>query len=255
MKLRLLFILSLFVSLPIGATAQQYFEGEITIKTGNPEKAADLSIIKAFMSPARIRIEGGQKSVDLDMFGASDVSNLLIRLDNEDFVIHTEDMGNTALRITKLDIENMMNMVKNMQRQFGQNGQTQEPEPEETPVSVKKTTDSKTIAGYKAQKMIIRSADTPNEEIHVWITDDLNVNLGMLTGDWEFLGSLADTQKWIKPGQFPLLIQEFKNGNLENQAEVTNIKKTKIDADKLDLPDSVQLISFQDMLMKKMMGQ
>jgi hypothetical protein len=255
MKLRLLLILGLVINLPLLVSAQKYFEGEITIKVGKPDKSNDLSIIKAYMSPARIRIEGGDKSVDLDMFGANNVSNLLIRLDNEDFVIHTEDMGNTALRITKLDIENMMNMVKNMQRQFAQNGQTPEPEPQETPVSVKKTSDTKTISGLTAQKMIVRSADSPNEEIHVWITDDLNVNLGMLTGDWEFLGSLADSQKWLSPGQFPLLIQEYKNGKIENQAEVTNIKKTKIDADKLDLPNSVQLMSFQDMLMKKMMGQ
>lgn len=236
------------------AFAQKYFEGELTVtqtsfKEATPEKAT----IKVLLSPARIKIEGGDKKVDVKMLGADDVSSVLIRLDNEDFVMFSADMGNTALKITKLDIENMVNMVKNMSRQFGnQQGQPVKPEPT---IDVNKTKESKKIAGYSAVRHIVTSSDAPNEETHVWISEELNVNLGMLSDDWEFLGSISTgSNKWLKNGHFPLLVQTFKQGKITNSIEVASIKKAKIDADKLDVPDEIQLLSFQDMIMKKMMG-
>lgn len=242
--------------LPLSSVAQKQFEGELTISISNKKEKEKPSTIKALITPSRIRIDGGDKKVDVEMFGAEDISVFLIRLDSEDFVIYSNDGDNTALRISKMDIENMMNMVKNMKRSFGNQNEDENDDDFGSDVSIKETTETKTIAGYKAKKLIIKSADSPNDQTFVWVTDELNIHLGMLTSDWEFLGSLSSgSNKWLKKGQFPLLVEQYEGKTLESVIEVTEVKSKKINGELLEVPANMQLMSFQDLLMKKMMGQ
>lgn len=256
MNLIKLLIFVLILSFSPSLMAQKYFEGEMSIEIKTKDDAkTESSTMNILLSPARIKINGKGKNVDVKALGAEDINGVLIRLDNEDFVMFSDDMHGTAIRISKLDIENMMNMVKNMSKQFGGN-QNAEVEKNEPKIEIKKTKETKTIAGFKATKSIVTSSEEPNEETHVWLTDDLNVNLGMLADEWEFLGSIsAGSDKWLKKGQFPLLVQTYSSGKFEGSIEVKTIKKMKIKAEDLDVPTGVQLMSFQDMLMKKMMGQ
>lgn len=249
-----LLTLALILSFSQSAVAQKYFEGEMSIelKTKDDGKL-ETSTMSILLSPARIKIQGKGKHIDVKALGADDINGVLIRLDNEDFVMFSDEMEKTALRISKLDIENMMNMVKNMSKQFGGN-QNAAAEVDDSKFEIKKTKETKTIAGYKATKSIVTSSDEPKSETHVWLTDELNINLGMLADDWEFLGSISSgSDKWLKKGQFPLLVQTYDSGKLSGSLEVKTIKKMKIKAEDLEVPAGIQLMSFQDMLMKKMM--
>ena len=230
--------------------SQGYFEGEITVTQTSKSETSD---IKVYLSPARIKIEGGSKKVDVKMLGTDDVSSVLIRLDNEDFVMFSSDLGNSALKVSKLDIENMMNMVKNMAKNFGgENAEVKKDTPE---VTIKRTKETKSIAGYSTTKLIVKSQENPNEETHVWITKDLNVNLGMLTNGWEFLDTFSSgSATWLRQGEFPMSVQSYNNGSVISEIQVSKVKKGKVNPDFLSVPDGVQLMSLQDMIMKKMMG-
>lgn len=246
----LCFILILLLNQPT-LNAQGFFEGRMKVEQTNlNSQKNEPSKVDVFFSAQRIKLESSKKTVSMEMLGAEDVGELLIRLDKQDVVLYSKDMNNEALKISKLDIENMMNMIKNMSQQFGN---PQQPKPE-TKVTVKPTNEQKKLVGFKAKKSIVTSNERPDEELHVWITSDINVNLGMLTENWDFLDTiLTGSTNWLKKGEFPLLIETYRKGKMISKIEVTEIKKGKVDPTKMDVPKGVQLLSFQDMLMKKMM--
>jgi len=242
----------LLLVLSISVSAQTFFEGRLKIiQTNFSGEKKDNSVIDVFVTPTRIKVESNKRTVNMQMLGTDDVSQVLIRLDLEDLVIHSKDLKNEALKISKADIEAMMNIVKNMAKQFG----GEENEKSEPKVTLKVTKETKKIAGYKATKTIVTSTDEPNQELHVWLSTDLNVNLGMLAEDWDFLDTVVSgSNKWLKKGAFPMAVYSYKKGTLVSQVEITEVKKGKVEASKVGVPKNVQLVSFQDMLMKRMMN-
>lgn len=248
---RLFFSLVILVLVNTSVFAQNYFEGRMKLKQTNLQlNKNDVEEIDVFFTPNRIKIESLKKTVSVEMLGAEDVGQILVRLYYQDIVLYSNDMQKEALKISKMDIENMMNMMKNMAAQFGSSNQAQS----EPQVSVTKTSEKQKISGYSATKTVVKSADKPNEEVHVWLTSDVNVNLGMLAENWTFLDTIVSGgNKWLKKGEFPLAVHTLKNGKMVSKMEVTEIEKGKVEPSKTDVPKGVQLLSFQDMLMKRMM--
>jgi len=242
----------LLLVLSVSLSAQSYFEGRLKIvQTNFSSGKKDNSTIDVFVTPNRIKVESNKRTVNMQMLGTDDVSEVLIRLDLEDLVIHSKDMNNEALKISKADIEAMMNMVNNMAKQFGGEAKSNN----EPKITLKVTSESKKIAGYKAIKTIVTSSDEPNQELHVWLSTDLNVNLGMLAENWDFLDTIVTgSNKWLKKGEFPMAVYSYKKGTLVSQVEIIEVKKGKVEASKVEVPKNVQLLSFQDMLMKRMMN-
>jgi hypothetical protein len=249
---KLIHISTLLLVLSVSVSAQTFFEGRLKIvQTNYSGGKKDNSTIDIFVTPNRIKVESNKRTVNMQMLGTDDVSEVLIRLDMEDLVIHSKDMNNEALKISKADIEAMMNMVKNMAKQFGGD----EKGINEPKVTLKVTKETKKIAGYKSVKTIVTSSDDPNQELHVWLSTELNVNLGMLAEDWDFLDTIVSgSNKWLKKGEFPMAVYSYKKGTLVNQVEISEVKKGKVEVSKIEVPKNVRLLSFQDLLMKRMMN-
>jgi len=51
-----------------------------------------------------------------------------------------------------------------------------------------------------------------------------------------------------------MAVYSYKKGTLVSQVEIIEVKKGKVEASKVEVPKNVQLLSFQDMLMKRMMN-
>ena len=155
--------------------ASAQFEGKITFNSYNyssegvEHKDDNFTL---FITPDRILLQGEK---EYGFMESIQTEGVLVRLDFEDFVFLTGD--NEALKISKSDITSMMNMFGN-----GQNA-TKTAEKADN-VNYERTGESATIHGYEADKFIFRDNEEPNEHTEVWMTNQLDVNWGMLAESW-----------------------------------------------------------------------
>src|SRR5690606_32636386 len=127
---------------------------------GNVRGTAELPMV---VSPQRIRLSGIDRldpTAVTRNLGARDV---LIRLDREDFIFLISDTEAVVLR--KQELQLMMNMAGMAQGTAGQ------PDPG---LSVAETSETRTIHGYAARKIIMTNA-AEQLEYHAWVTDDVDI--------------------------------------------------------------------------------
>lgn len=244
MKVRLFLTLFLLV-LPALLGAQDGFSGSFALKATQYDadgKAVREATLPMVVSPSRIRMIGVDKldpTAVTRNLGAKDV---LIRLDQQDFIFQTSDTE--AIAIKKQELQLMMNMLG------AANGT-----PAKSPanLSVRQTQESKTISGYTTSKTVILDRDN-NVEHHAWIARNLDVNLGMLTESWTSMLPLKDMSSYLqtfdKTGT-PLLVESFRDGKKISQVEMININ-TRFDRGQLEVPSGVKLITLQEMMLNRM---
>ena len=228
------------------ATAQ--FEGSITYKSQDYSNSDDENddSFTLFLTPERIMLQGEK---EYNFMESINTEGVLVRLDQEDFVFLTGD--DRALKITKTDITSLMNL-------FG-NGQEASQKAEEMDITQKRTGETKTIQDYEAEKFIFKDKDgDDNKRFVVWMTQDIDVNWGMLAEPWE-----NDADKLIsssdfpvdlifKEKYFPLRFESYENDELESVLEATEVNKTAIDQAKVEVPSGVAVLSMQNYLFQKM---
>jgi hypothetical protein len=244
MKLRGLVMLFL-VLIPTLVSAQDGFSGTFSLKATQYDadgKAVREAALPMAVSPNRIRMIGVDKldpTAVTRNLGAKDV---LIRLDQQDFIFQTSDTE--AIAIKKQELQLMMNMLG------ASNGTTSKPPAN---LSVRQTQESKTLSGYATSKTVILDRDS-NIEHHAWIAKNLNVNLGMLTESWTSMLPLKDIASYLQTFDqtgTPLLVESFRDGKKISQVEMIAIN-TRFDRKLLDVPSGVKLITLQEMMLNRM---
>ena len=241
------FILNLFVALP--ALAQ--FEGTVTyssfeIENGEQKKNRDQFVMH--VTPDRIMLQGENK---YDFIGNIKTEGVLIRLDNEDFVFLTGDTR--ALKISKTDITSMLNMFDNGQGR-GSNGSAGVSDAD---ISYEKTGETKSINGYRCEKFIFRDREDRQSNAHVWMTRDLKINWGMLSEPWgnsaeAMINDSFPMSLIFKDGYLPLRMESYRDGSLRMVTEVENIQEGPVDGSRVEVPQGIQLLSFQDYLFQRL---
>jgi hypothetical protein len=240
------FLLLLLISGMTGFTqAQDGFSGSFSLKAtqfdaeGKSAREASLPMV---VSPNRIRMIGVDKldpTAVTRNLGAKDV---LIRLDQQDFIFQTSDTE--AIAIKRQELQLMMNMLG------ASNGNPTKPPAN---LSVRQTSETKSLSGYSTTKSVIIDRDS-NVEHHAWIARNLDVNLGMLTESWTSMLPLKDIASYLqtfdKTGT-PLLVESYREGKKISQVEMININ-TRFDRSQLDVPSGVKLITLQEMMLNRM---
>ena len=227
--------------------AQSGFSGSFTLKAtqydadGQAVREANLPMI---VSPNRIRMIGINRLDPTAVTRNIGSNDVLIRLDQQDFVFQTSEKE--AMVLKKQELQLMMNM-------FGSTTTTSTPTQPAANLSVRQTSETKSIQGYTTTKVIMIDRDK-QQEYHAWIANDLDVNLGMLTESWTVALPLKDissfTQAFDRTGT-PLLVETFKDNKKVSQVEMLQIN-TRFDRSQLEVPAGVKLVTLQEMMLNRM---
>lgn len=230
--------------------AAAQFEGKITFTSyeyssgGTEKKDDDLTL---FLSGDRILLQGEKT---YGFMGSIQTEGVLVRLDYEDFVFLTGN--NEALKISKDDITSMMNMFDN-----GQHASTATNKAED--IQYEQTGETTTIHGYQADKFIFRDKEEPNGYSEVWMTNELDINWGMLAEPWisgaESIMSSLPADLVFNQKYFPLRVTVFENEKPVSKLETTEINESTVAKAMVQVPSGVKVLSFQDYLFQKMSQQ
>jgi len=223
------------------------FEGKIVFEhrdAGNASGDND-DVITMFITPERILLQG-QNSYNI--LGNIKSEGILVRLDHEDFVFLTGK--DEVLRISKDDITSLMN--------FFTDGDTDEPV--NPGLEIEKLNETREIVGYSCTKFKFVDTDDPDDYVIAWMTTDIPINWGMLGESWSetsagLLGSDLPFDTIFKEGNFPVRIEAYKNGTLEEITEAVEISESGIARAMVQIPPGVKVLSFQDYLFQKMSQQ
>jgi hypothetical protein len=242
-------ILSILCVLPLFAMAQEkQFTGSVTISThqvNSNGEAVNTREMPIVMSPTRIRIP------DLDKLGSNQVlttigtNDMLIRLDQEDFIFMRS--ATEGIQIKKAELQGMMTFMAGMQGNTAAQPQTR------AEMDIRQTTESKQINGVEAVKWVVKEKGSVIENF-VWISDDFNVNWGMLTESWASVlpgVNILPATDLISGGKTPVRVETFNNGKLVSVVEVKNIN-ANIDSKLLEVPQGVKIITMQEMMLNRM---
>jgi len=246
----------LMIGLSTNAMAQDHFEGRITYSAyqisndGRPQSDGDQ--LNLFITPDRLLIN------DLDSYkvmGNLRSNGILIRLDQRDFVILSDD--DVALQITKDDIDDMMAMMKGFASWSGDSDKQQPQMPE---TNIERTGRKKEISGYDCYEIVVTDPEKPDEKTNLWMTDDLNVNWGMLTEAWgsgsnSFFPNGIPMNDLLQNGALPLRVEHYKEGHMSDMMEVNTVKKSKVARAMVQIPQGVEVLGFRDYIMRQMQQQ
>lgn len=248
MKYNLLFIffISLLAVQPI--TAQAQFEGKIVFSSttmaenGTEDNPDNFTL---YVADNRILLKGENS---YDMAESIETEGILIRLDEEDFVLFTED--DVALSISRKDIDAMMDM-------FGKNNNGADDISDiDASVDYERTGQQRTINGYDAELFVFRDEENSGNYAEVWLTKDVEIQWGMLANSWEgvtdeiskegFPLKLMSEEKY-----FPLLIESYENDTLTNRFEASEIEETSEARNFVQIPSGMKVMNFQQYLFQQ----
>ena len=212
----------------------------------------EVSELNLYATSDRIMIKGEE---DFDLMSQMSTDGLLIRNDRKDFVIMTGN--NQALQVTKEEIEGLVDMMAS----WSGNGSGSDDKPKrKTTYSFSDRTQN--IIGFEAAELIVEDAENPNKHLSIWLTNDIDVNWGMLGERWNKLPADIDAevngmaQEIIFKGKnFPLMIEAVENGNRVTIMDVSNVNRSSIAKAMVEVPSGVTLMSFKDFVFQMMMQQ
>ncbi|MEX0684660.1 MAG: DUF4412 domain-containing protein [Balneolales bacterium] len=249
MRLPLKAILTGFILLLVAGLSETHAQFNGTLEINRYRVSADgeeklEGNFNLSLSPTRILFSNTEKS--LDLMGAMDASSIIIRHDREDFVFIGKNEG---IVLKKQELLSMISMMENMKgiNQGNQQGG-------ESSYKFTETSETKTINGYKAEKWLMES-DTPDEVFHVWLTEDLEINWGLLSESWLTnltLFSDLPFSEWMKNGITPVQVEKYENETLTERVTMENIQERDLPAGHFEVPSGIEVLTFQQLIMKRM---
>lgn len=242
--LSILFITAAFLVQPV----QAQFEGKMVFSSyevENGEEGTENDEFTVYLTPDRIFVQGTD---EYEMMGEIGTEGVLIRLDEEDFIIMTGE--EQALQISKSDIDGMMNMM-------GGGNANSAPE---TEVKIEPTGESRTILDFNCEQYRVEDAETPDEYALFWMTKDVPVDLKALGESWgESLNQMNSEDvpynQLFDDGLFPLRIESYQRETLINVVEAKEVTETSEAREMVEIPSGVEVLSFQDFLFQNMSNQ
>jgi hypothetical protein len=233
----------------ISAYAQ--FEGQISMNLYSQDNGeTEVNKLNLYATADRILIKGEEH---FDVMSQIETDGILIRNDRKDFVIMTSK--DQALQVTKVEIEGLVDMMASW------SGNSSDDKPtRKTKYSFSDRTQN--IMGYKAAEFIVEDVEDPGKHLSIWLTNDIDVNWGMLGERWNKLPAEIDAevngmaQEIIFKGKnFPLKIEAVDNGTRTTIMDVTNVNRSSVARAMVEVPSGVSLMSFKDFVFQMMMQQ
>lgn len=225
------------------ATAQ--FEGEIDFVVQYPTSSQqqDSRLNMAFTKD-RIFIESNNS---MDVMTGLSTNRILVRNDHQDFVLTTGP--NEALKISKSDLDGLMNLIERVQGQPVKESKGSFKWDEK----VTETGNTRSIAGYTVSEFVLKG-DREGEDISVWLTDEIKVDWGLLNEAWHTTGTkqVGDDipiELVMNRNSFPLLIEVHRNEQVVLRVESERVHRGRTDPSKMELASDVKLLGFTDVMM------
>ncbi len=248
----LIIFLSLFLFTAQLSWSQDYFTGSIeisgySINEDGEEEFNDRLIL--MMDPDRLLISDFEGIDELDQLTNDSITYALIRHDNRDIVLYGG--SNKALKIENDQIEALINMMGNLQQQIEEESEQQDE------LEFSETGETKDINGYRASKWVITDR-TEDVTHHVWLSDGLRINWGLIAEDWlaQLSGySEMPVQQWMRDGNTPLVVERYEGEQLKNIIRMDRINEDEITESRLDVPENLEVVNLQQLIMEQFGGQ
>ncbi len=249
MKRLIFFAFVLF--LPFSAAfAQSPFAGTIDLnqytvdESGNENLTGTLTMM---LNADRIYLSsiGGVDAVE--EFTRTSMNHALIRHDHRDILLFGDD--EQALKINREELQALVNMLDNLQEQLEEGQEHYEG------LRFNETGEQDQIEGYQATKWEVTGRE--GDSYHVWLTDEISVNWGLLAEDWmmQMAGSEnLPVQEWLQDGQTPLVVKHFEQDKLTSVMKIENINPGNVDQAKLETPENKEILTFQQIMMRRFQG-
>ncbi|MEX0779874.1 MAG: hypothetical protein WD491_01485 [Balneolales bacterium] len=235
------------------STASAQFEGSLEVnrysisQDGSEDLKANYNLS---LSPERILFSNAEGAKAIDMMGAIEANAILVRNDIEDFVF----LGNRseAVVLQKKELLSMISLMENMK---GMN-ESNSSQGTNSKKRFAETSETQTIDGYSAKKWLMQTAGS-NEVFHVWLTDEMNIEWGLLSEPWltdlTLFSDLPFTE-WMSKGQSPILVERFVGDVLTDRIAMENIEQKSIPGNRFDIPEGTEIVTFQQLLLQRMSG-
>ncbi len=246
---RLLSTFSLLLIFAVTASAQNFtgtFElNRYVVEDGNENQTGTL---KLTVGSERIFLDAVGGVEPIEQFTNTSLNHALIRHDHRDIVLYGDD--EKALKINNEEIEALVNMMDNLQQKV-EEGQEHHAE-----LEFNQTGEIRDIQGYQTEKWILDGGD--GETYHVWLSDQLSINWGLLADD--FIMKMAGAQnlpvqQWLQDNKTPLLVERYEGDTLAESMKIENISDGSVDQAKLDTPEGKQLVTVQELMMQRFQQQ
>ena len=236
-------VLLVFILLPLSVFAQ--FSGTVSYDVYNPSSSAgEIVNIGMAFSENRIAVDS---NISMNLMAGLRARGVYVRHDLSDFVVVTSD--DEGLKITKSELDNLVGMIN----QFQGRKPVVEQRPFDWGQRVRETGETKEIHGYRAIEFEL-DGNREGELISVWLTDQINVDWGLLLDAWTSVGSSQFEQEipieiLMNANSFPLLVEVNRGGRVVYRAESTSVSSPLADLSRVNVPQSLKLLGLSDLMM------
>lgn len=246
-RLSLLLLIMLLLSGLEPLRAQ--FEGQVTFRAYDPgEINSPERVMHIYLTPERILLQSQER---YRLMPGVIANGLLIRHDEKDFVFKTSE--NDGILITQADVDGLSNMLARLPGGSAGSSSSQGFDWER----VEETGESAVISGYPVQQLLVHEPDS-DSWISVWLTDQIKVNWGILNETWKnstaaLVQSDLPIEVFMNRNSFPLLIEYYEEGEIVTIVEAVDVQRKSVETARMELPDSMRLTGFSDLVMRMMM--
>jgi|AntRauTorckE6833_2_1112554.scaffolds.fasta_scaffold04684_3 hypothetical protein len=172
---------------------------------------------------------------------------LLVRNDLQDFVFNTGE--NQALKVSKADLDGLMNMIERFSGSTNSNisGQSNWEN------RIVETENMKQHLGYDVQEYRLLGENS-SQYVSIWLTPDIKVMWGLMTDVWNrvsnrFLDSELPIEIIMNSNSFPLIVEAFENGKLAVKFESVSVETEDFDRSVVELSEQKQLVGLTELMM------
>lgn len=243
-RLFTLLIFSMICSL-WAVPAYSQFEGEVSFVLEQYRPVgSESSRFKLTSSNDRIYIAS---EADVNVITGLKSDGVLIRNDLQDFVFNTGQ--NEALKVTKADLDGVMNMIERFSGASASSSDKQF----DWEKRIIETENRKQHLGYEVQEIRLMG-ETVDDYASIWLTQDIKILWGIMTNVWNnagdrFLDPDFPIELVMNSNSFPLLVDVYDNGLLVAKFESVNIDTENFDRSVLELSEQKRLVSLTEIMM------
>ncbi len=241
---RLITLFIFIITLATNSVFAQY-EGEIRFNVYNPDDFGSKTVeMNMTFTKDRIYIDS---NVSLNVMAGLRARGVLVRHDLQDFVMITTQQE--GLKVAKSELDNLMEMLNSMGGR--QDSSSNQPFPWEQRVA--ETGEQRMILGHNTHQFILKGENS-GEYVSVWLTDEIQVDWGLLQDAWYNIGSKRIDQEVpiemvMNQESFPLLVEAYENNQVVFRAESVSANENSFDRSKTELPPDLRLIGLTDVMM------
>lgn len=224
--------------------AQSHFEGVMNVKYTNHAEGGNTEEMSLMIKENRLRFVGNlEQYTELPMTAGG----VTLRSDEGDLLMFGENN-----KVVVLNLREMGGFLQQMMPE-----QESSPADENVPkTELERTSDTRQIHGMEARKFILKDMEKPENEVHLWASDELYIDWANLFKPVTDLGGSVgeefslDGLEWPMD-MTPLYAEIYESGTKTSTIEITELERREFADNELDIPEGYESMSFFEMMMQE----